>query len=102
MKQLLALSLVVASLPLFAAVPLEQALELCRAEQNALRRLTCYDGISADTATAAPATIAQQKTATAIQQKAAATPQQSATIARCLCRCGIAVICSNRTIRAQK
>ena len=77
MKLLLALSLVVASLPLSAAVPLEQAIELCRAEQNALRRLTCYDGISADTATAAPAAIAQQKTATAVQQKAAATPQQS-------------------------
>ena len=29
-----------------AAIPVEQALELCRAEQNALRRLTCYDAIS--------------------------------------------------------
>ncbi|GAB2928074.1 hypothetical protein [Rheinheimera gaetbuli] len=42
-------------LPLAAApIPLEQALELCRAEKNALRRLTCYDAIADGTATAAP------------------------------------------------
>ena len=34
-----------------ASIPLEQALELCRAEQNALRRLTCYDAIADKTAT---------------------------------------------------
>ena len=32
-----------------ASIPLEQALELCRAEQNALRRLTCYDAIADNT-----------------------------------------------------
>lgn len=69
MKQLLALSLVVASLPLFAAVPLADALELCRTEQNALRRLTCYDGISIDKAPATPTAV--------VQQKAAEKPQQS-------------------------
>lgn len=28
------------------AVPVEQAMELCRAEQNALKRLLCYDAIN--------------------------------------------------------
>ncbi|MBU1309617.1 MAG: type VI secretion protein [Gammaproteobacteria bacterium] len=50
-----------------AAIPLEQALELCRAEQNALRRLTCYDAI-ADGKTVTKPTAAQ---ATAPQSPAA-------------------------------
>lgn len=49
MKLMLAALVAVTSLPV-AAIPLDQALELCRAEQNALRRLTCYDAISAVTA----------------------------------------------------
>lgn len=32
-------------------IPVNQAVELCRAEQNALRRLTCYDAISLTSAT---------------------------------------------------
>ncbi|WP_240224770.1 hypothetical protein [Rheinheimera hassiensis] len=51
MKLMLAALVAVTSLPV-AAIPLDQALELCRAEQNALRRLTCYDAISAVTASA--------------------------------------------------
>lgn len=46
MKYLVVACLLVAAIPLQAAVPVEQAIELCRAEQNALRRLTCYDAIS--------------------------------------------------------
>ena len=45
MKYLVVACLFVATMPLQAAVPVEQAIELCRAEQNALRRLTCYDAI---------------------------------------------------------
>lgn len=33
-----------------AAIPTDQALELCRAEQNALKRLLCYDAINSDAA----------------------------------------------------
>ncbi|WNO59784.1 hypothetical protein [Rheinheimera sp. MMS21-TC3] len=33
-----------------AAVPTEQAIELCRAEQNALKRLVCYDAINVGSA----------------------------------------------------
>ncbi|NRQ43732.1 hypothetical protein HRH59_14355 [Rheinheimera sp. YQF-2] len=49
MKYFLAACVVITALPLNAgaAIPLEQALELCRAEQNALHRLTCYDAITA-------------------------------------------------------
>ena len=48
MKHFLAACAVITALPLSAgaAIPIEQALELCRAEQNALRRLTCYDSIT--------------------------------------------------------
>lgn len=46
MKYLVAACLLVATIPLQAAIPAEEAIELCRAEQNALRRLTCYDAIS--------------------------------------------------------
>ena len=46
MKNLVAVAIALLSLPLSASsIPPEQALELCRAEQNALRRLTCYDSI---------------------------------------------------------
>ncbi len=34
-------------------IPVHQAVELCRAEQNALRRLTCYDAIAITQATTA-------------------------------------------------
>lgn len=49
MKLILAALVAVTSLPV-TAIPLDQALELCRAEQNALRRLTCYDSIQVVTA----------------------------------------------------
>ncbi len=52
-------------LPLTAtAIPLQQAVELCRAEQNALRRLNCYDTINAaeDTASAASKVAATAET----------------------------------------
>ncbi len=52
MKTFIALLALLGSLPLAAAsIPPEQALELCRAEQNALRRLTCYDAIATDGST---------------------------------------------------
>uniref|UniRef100_A0A486XT38 Uncharacterized protein n=1 Tax=Rheinheimera sp. BAL341 TaxID=1708203 RepID=A0A486XT38_9GAMM len=44
MKRLAIITLLIAT-GSSAAVPVEQALELCRAEQNALKRLTCYDAI---------------------------------------------------------
>lgn len=46
MKYLIAACLIIAAAPSQADVPVEQAIELCRAEQNALRRLTCYDAIN--------------------------------------------------------
>ena len=60
MKYVLALIATLAALPAVAEQPaLQQALELCRAEQNALRRLTCYDAIdhtnTKTTATSLPA-----------------------------------------------
>lgn len=46
MKSVFAVVIAIISLPLSASsIPLTQAIELCRAEQNALRRLTCYDNI---------------------------------------------------------
>ena len=48
MKPFYAICFVISSLQLSAASPVEQALELCRAEQNSLRRLTCYDAINTD------------------------------------------------------
>lgn len=46
MKSVCAIVIAIISLPLSASsIPLTQAMELCRAEQNALRRLTCYDNI---------------------------------------------------------
>jgi len=67
MKLMLAAVVAVASLPVAAAIPLEQALELCRAEQNALRRLSCYDAISAVTAsTVVTSHTATSATATAV------------------------------------
>lgn len=46
MKSVFAVVIAIISLPLSASsIPLTQAMELCRAEQNALRRLTCYDNI---------------------------------------------------------
>lgn len=65
MKLILAALIAVTSLPV-AAIPLDQALELCRAEQNALRRLNCYDAISTVTAgTAVPSNTATPVTVTA-------------------------------------
>mgnify|MGYP005840989869 CR=1 FL=1 len=65
MKNLITLFAAVSCcLPLAAAaIPLEQALELCRAEQNALRRLTCYDAI-ADGKTTVQSTTASAPAAT--------------------------------------
>ncbi|MBZ9613666.1 hypothetical protein [Rheinheimera maricola] len=68
MKRLAMITLLVATSSHAAGIPTEQALELCRAEQNALKRLLCYDTINtgstqnssvAPSATA-PATAAQQ------------------------------------------
>ena len=69
---LISLGLVVTSVS--AAVPTEQALELCRAEQNALKRLLCYDAINVDSAVGASSTVATKSQAlatvpTAIQPK---------------------------------
>ena len=57
-----------------ASIPLEQALELCRAEQNALRRLTCYDAI-ADNAPAQQSTSAGSAMKQDTKPKAAPTEQ---------------------------
>lgn len=67
MKAMLALLVALTGLPV-AAIPLEQALELCRAEQNALRRLSCYDAIAAVTAS------------TAVPGKTATSPATSAAV----------------------
>jgi hypothetical protein len=67
MKPFLAVCLMIISLPLAAAIPLEQAVELCRVEQNALRRLACYDAIEVTTAlpkVAQPAAAPQAGTVT--------------------------------------
>ncbi|MGI5310209.1 hypothetical protein [Rheinheimera sp. WS51] len=46
-------SMVLLSASFYAsAIPTEQALELCRAEQNALKRLVCYDAINVNSVTA--------------------------------------------------
>lgn len=55
-------------------IPVEQALELCRAEQNALKRLLCYDAINNATGTAtakttAPATTVQPQTPVAVNNQ---------------------------------
>lgn len=73
MKYFLAACVVTAALPLSAgaAIPLEQAIELCRAEQNALRRLTCYDSIATKGHT--PATAASTGAATQMSAPKAAT-----------------------------
>lgn len=55
-----------------AAVPTEQAIELCRAEQNALKRLVCYDAInlsSTQTAAQSSAPTAPSATLTAEADK---------------------------------
>ena len=60
MKSLVAVAIAIISLPISASsIPLEQALELCRSEPNALKRLLCYDAIN-KTATEAPATVSTQ------------------------------------------
>lgn len=65
MKLVLVALVAVTSLPV-AAIPLEQALELCRAEQNTLRRLTCYDAIQPATShTAAPSNTSTTQSPTA-------------------------------------
>lgn len=51
MKQLAALFLLTITTGAAAApVPIEQAVEVCRAEANALRRLSCYDSIAISSA----------------------------------------------------
>ena len=68
MKRLAIITLLIATSSQ-AAVPVEQALELCRAEQNALKRLLCYDAINS---TSAPASVV----AVAKKPEAVQTPQQ--------------------------
>lgn len=77
MKRFLASCIVIAVLPLSAsaAIPLNQALELCRAEQNALRRLTCYDAIAATEADAAPLTGSATRAAPTTSASVAATAE---------------------------
>lgn len=69
MKQFVLMIILGAGTQAQAAIPVEQALELCRAEQNALRRLNCYDAISADT-TASPVPVAPPTQQTAVSQQA--------------------------------
>lgn len=60
----------------FAATPsLQQALEQCRTEQNALKRLVCYDeiGTAAAATTTAVQSVPATQTVTQTQQAAAAT-----------------------------
>ena len=45
--------LILASSFAVQAIPVEQAMELCRAEQNALKRLLCYDAINTGQSAAA-------------------------------------------------
>ncbi|QBL08100.1 hypothetical protein E0Z06_00525 [Rheinheimera sp. D18] len=54
MKQLAALFLLAVTTGAAAAVPIEQAVEVCRAEANALRRLSCYDSIAISSAYSSP------------------------------------------------
>lgn len=81
MKPFLAIFAVIAVLPLSAgaAIPLEQALELCRAEQNALRRLTCYDSITTTTQ-AQPSVSSSTATAAAPEAAATAIAAKAATV----------------------
>ncbi|MBU2114180.1 MAG: hypothetical protein KKE94_10480 [Gammaproteobacteria bacterium] len=73
MRSVFAVAIAIISLPLSASsIPLTQALELCRAEQNALRRLTCYDSIQH--------TAAQQNNTAAQALPVQATPAAKATV----------------------
>jgi len=83
MKRFLAHCIVIAVLPLSAgaAIPLDQALELCRAEQNALRRLTCYDAITATKADATTLTGSATRAAPTAAQTPVAAPVTSASVA---------------------
>lgn len=62
-------------------IPVHQAVELCRAEQNALRRLTCYDAInlaSADKADSKPQPLqASEQPQQATSKPATAKPAKS-------------------------
>ncbi|MGP9799400.1 hypothetical protein [Rheinheimera sp. NSM] len=80
MKRFLASCIIIAILPLSAgaAIPLDQALELCRAEQNALRRLTCYDAIAATEASPTAVTGTTASAEPTAVQTPAATPARSA------------------------
>ncbi|WP_134058731.1 hypothetical protein [Rheinheimera aquimaris] len=75
MKQFALMILLGAATQVQAAIPAEQAIELCRAEQNALRRLNCYDAISADTSVAAAAPVARATQSAAPQQPTVSQPQ---------------------------
>ena len=73
MKNLVAVAIALISLPLSASsIPPEQALELCRAEQNALRRLTCYDSIQTEAGQANTSSVRTLPAQAAAQAKAAA------------------------------
>jgi hypothetical protein len=78
MKQFALMILLGAATQVQAAIPAEQAIELCRAEQNALRRLNCYDAISADTTVAAAAPVARAAQSAAPQQPTVSQPQPAA------------------------
>lgn len=60
MKLMLVTLFALTSLPI-AAIPVEQAIELCRAEQNALQRLNCYDAINATTTSSTPVAASSTK-----------------------------------------
>ena len=69
MKRLAIMTLLIATSSQ-ASVPVEQALELCRAEQNALKRLLCYDAINSSATSASAAAVAKKP------EVASQTPQQ--------------------------
>ena len=75
MKQFALMILLGAATQVQAAIPAEQAIELCRAEQNALRRLNCYDAITADTTVGAAAPVARATQSAAPQQPIVSQPQ---------------------------
>ncbi|HEX5792656.1 MAG TPA: hypothetical protein VFY01_05235 [Rheinheimera sp.] len=79
MKQLAMMILLSTAASVQAApIPTEQAIELCRAEQNALRRLNCYDAISANTSTVSSVAPIAANNAPATSSKPAAIAQPQA------------------------
>ena len=56
-------------------IPVNQAVELCRAEQNALRRLTCYDAINLTSADKAGSKALPSQASERAQQATAKPPK---------------------------